>query len=142
MENKIAANLYSQLDDEGREIFQFKGIIDHNTNGSVLTNDTGFDVLKVGHKKCNPTTYHWQVLVEWRYETTNLMEVKASKESILVELAEYAVSNNIDCEPDLAWWLNYIFKKPDRIIAKVNTKYWRDTHKYGVRISKMASEAL
>ena len=37
MENQIYANLYSQLDDEDRDILQFKGIIDHNKDGSALT---------------------------------------------------------------------------------------------------------
>ena len=34
--NQIAANLYSQLDDEGHEILQLKGIIDHNKDRSTL----------------------------------------------------------------------------------------------------------
>ena len=34
------------------------------------------------------------------------------------------------------------FKKVDRIISKSNTKYWRNTNKYSVRISKTAAEYL
>jgi len=56
MANQIAANLYSQLDDEGREIMQFKGIIDHKADGSALTKETGFTILKGGNRKCKPTT--------------------------------------------------------------------------------------
>ena len=46
MANKIYDNLYSQLDDKGQEILQYKGIIDHKKHGSDLTKDTGFNVLK------------------------------------------------------------------------------------------------
>ena len=38
--NQIAANLYSQLDDKGRDILQFKVIIEHNMDGSDLTKET------------------------------------------------------------------------------------------------------
>ena len=56
MANQIAANIYSQLDDEGHERFQLKGIIEHNNDWSALTKEIVFAVLKGGHKKCNTTT--------------------------------------------------------------------------------------
>ena len=40
MANQISAKLYSKLDDEGRGILQFKGIIDHKKDGSALTKET------------------------------------------------------------------------------------------------------
>ena len=40
MADQIPANIYSQLGDEGREIFQFKVIIDHKKYGSTLTKET------------------------------------------------------------------------------------------------------
>ena len=40
MANEIAANLYSQLNDEVCDILQFKGIIDHNKDRSSLTKET------------------------------------------------------------------------------------------------------
>ena len=60
MENQIAANLYPQLEDAGREIFQFKCIIYRKKDGSALKNETGFTVLKGGHRNCKPTT-HWSL---------------------------------------------------------------------------------
>ena len=39
MADKITANLYSQLDNEGREILQLKGIIEHNKDGFTLPKD-------------------------------------------------------------------------------------------------------
>ena len=36
MTNQISANLYSQLDNEGRDILQLKYIIDHKNDGSGL----------------------------------------------------------------------------------------------------------
>ena len=59
-----------------------------------------------------------------------------------VELADYALANGIDDEPAFKWWVPYTLKKRDRIIAKVKTKYWKTTHKYGVRLPKSVEEAL
>ena len=50
------------------------------------------------------------------------MDLKYSKESSPIELAEYAVTNKIDDEPYFAWWVHYVFKTLDRIIAKAKNK--------------------
>ena len=68
--------------------------------------------------------------------------MKDVKEASPIELAEYATANKIYDEPTFAWWVPYAMKKRDRIIAKVKAKYWRTTHKYGVRLPKTAAEAL
>ena len=49
------------------------------------------------------------------------MDLKDVKEAILIELSEYAVANKIDNEPAFACWVNYVFKKQYRIIAKAKT---------------------
>ena len=36
----------------------------------------------------------------------------------------------------------YTLKKRNRIISKVRTKYWRTTHKYGVRLPKNLKESI
>jgi len=58
------------------------------------------------------------------------------KESNPVEVAEFAVSQGIDHEPAFAWWVNYTLKKRDRIIANVNARYHKRTHKFGLEIPK------
>lgn len=142
MANQIAANLYSQLDDEGREHLAFKAIVDHRRDRSALGMDNGFITTKGGQRKPKKTTRGWQVLVEFRDETTSWMDMKDVKEASPIELAEYAVANKIDDEPAFAWWVPYVFRKRNRIIAKTKAKYWRTTHKYGVRLPKSVEEAL
>ena len=114
--NKIAVNLYSQLDDEGREIMSFRGIIDHKSDNSAVTKDNGVD--DKGKKKI--TTRGWKILVEWKDETSTWMDMKDVKEANPIELAEYALASGIDEEPAFAWWVPYTPKKRDRIIRKSN----------------------
>ena len=70
------------------------------------------------------------------------MDMKDIKEASPIKLAECAVANRIDREPAFAWGVPYTLKKQNRIISKVKAKYWRTTHKYGVRLPKMVDEAL
>ena len=59
-----------------------------------------------------------------------------------MQLADYAVKNKIDDEPAFHWWVPYTLRKRNRIIKKVKAKYWRTTHKFGIRLPKSVEEAL
>ena len=54
---------------------------------------------------------------------------------------DYAVANRINDEPAFAWWVPDVFKKRDRILLKVKTKYWQRTHKFGIHIPKSVAQA-
>ena len=59
-----------------------------------------------------------------------------------MELAQYAVANGIADEPAFKWWVPEILRKKNRMIAKIKTKYWRTTHKFGIEIPKSVEHAL
>ena len=44
-------------------------------------------------------------------------------------------------EPAFAWWAPYVLKKLNHILAKINSKYWIQTHKYGIEIPKNMKRA-
>ena len=69
-------------------------------------------------------------------------QVKDVKDSFLVQLAEYAVLNQIADEPVFTWWINKVLKKRDRIISNTARKYWQKTHKYGLLIPHTVKEAI
>ena len=68
--------------------------------------------------------------------------MKDVKEANPIELAEYALAPKIDYEPAFAWWVPVVLKKREHIISKTKAKYWRTTHKYGVRLPKSVEHAL
>ena len=59
-----------------------------------------------------------------------------------MQLAEYAVLNKIAYKPGFAWWIKKVVKKRDRIISKTDRKYWKNMHKYGLRIPHTVEEAI
>ena len=70
------------------------------------------------------------------------LPLKVVKESNPIELADYAVNNKIDNEPAFKWWVPYTLRKRERIVKRVKAKYWRTTHKFGIRLPKNVEEAL
>ena len=57
-------------------------------------------------------------------------------------LGPHAVQARISEEPAFAWWCPYVFRKRNRIISKVKSKYWQRTHKYGIRVPHSVKEAI
>ena len=60
--------------------------------------------------------------------------MKVLKEINPVEVAEYAVAHGIADEPAFAWWVPFTLKKRDRIIASINSRVRRRSHKFGIEL--------
>lgn len=140
--NLIAENLYSQVDEEGQQYQLLSEISDHRSDATAISIDDGFYTDRGGNKKPKQTTRGWELLVSWKDGTASWVKLKDLKESFPVQLAEYAVGNKISSEPGFAWWVPHTLRKKDRIISKVKSKYWKRTHKYGIRLPKSVDEAL
>ncbi|KAL7524097.1 hypothetical protein ACHAWF_000813, partial [Thalassiosira exigua] len=142
MANKVAENLYAQVDDEGREILRFADIVDHRKDSTALTRENGFIKVQGGGSKCIKTTKGWEMLVEWKDGTSSWLPLRDVQEASPVKLTEYAVAMDLNKEPAFTWWVDYVLKKRKMIIKKAKSKYWRTTHKYGIQIPKTPEEAL
>ena len=81
------------------------------------------------------------MLVQWKDGSTTWVSLKDMKESYPVQVAEYCVQYRISAEPAFAWWVPYVLKKRNRIIAKVKCKYWIRTHKFCIWVPKSVQEA-
>ena len=140
--NVIAENMYSQIDAEGHQYQLLQEIVDHRSNGSAVTRDNGFHISKNGNRVPRPTTKDWDLLVAWKDGSTDWIKLKDLKDSYPVQVAEYAVSNQIADEPAFCWWVPSVLRKRNRILAKMKSRYWRTTHKFGIRVPKTVQEAL
>ena len=140
--NLIAQNMFSQVNDEGHRHVLLDSIIDMRTDGSQILKRDAFVTLKSGAKRRVETTKGWESLMLWKDGSTTWTSLKDVKESYPVQLAEYAIENNLTDEPAFAWWVNYVHKKRERILSKVKSKYWVRTHKYGIRVPKTVQEAI
>jgi hypothetical protein len=140
--NLIAENMYSQVDDEGRHFALLSDIIDHKSDGKAVASDDGFFLDRHGKQQRRITTKGWKLLVEWKDGTSSWVPLADMKEAFPIDVAKYAVSNKISSEPAFAWWVPHVLGKRDRLIKKVASKYWKRTHKYGIRLPHSVEEAL
>jgi hypothetical protein len=141
--NVIAENLFAQCDSEGRVTFAMKEITNHRFNNKALSSEDAYYVdNRNGEKKMKPTTQGAEIEIEWNDGTSDWMPMKEVKASFPIELAEYAVANKIADMPQYRWWVPHTLKKRNRIISKVKTKYWRTTHKFGIKLPKSVKEAF
>jgi len=139
--NKIAESIYARIDDQGFTKFYLDEIIDHQKGGDAVTMDNATFTLnnRVLPKR---TTRGWKLLVRWKDGTTSWESLKELKESNPLEVAEYAVANNIASEPAFAWWVPYTLKKRDRVIKAVKNRYSRTYQKFGIELPKTVERAL
>ena len=140
--NVIAENLFTQVDTEGNRFQVLKEIQDHRSDGRAITRANGWNTSRNGNKTPKLTTIGWQLLVEWKTGGTEWVPLKALKQSNPIELAEYAVANNIQDEPAFRWWVPHTLRTRERIISKVKSRYWVTTHKFGIKLPKTVQEAL
>ena len=100
-----------------------------------------FITTRTSTKRRCETTIGWELLVQLKDGSTNWITLKDLKKSYLVQVAEYSVGARISIELAFAWWVPYTLKKRNRIVAKIKSKYWIRTHKFGVWIPKSVQEA-
>ena len=140
--NQVAEALYAQTDEEGRRERIMVEIIDHRSNEEAVKPEDGFvTVRKTGRKKPRITTKGWDIKVKWRDGTSSWIPMKEVKEANPIELAEYAVTAKIADQPAFRWWVPYVLKKRNVIIKKVKGKYWKTTHKFGIKLPHSVEEA-
>ncbi|MHA7927589.1 MAG: Ty1/Copia family ribonuclease HI, partial [Marinobacter sp.] len=142
--NVIAENIYSQVDSEGRSYAIMDEITDHRSDNTAVQRSEGYMVSASGNRSPKITTKGWELLVTWKDGTSDWVPLRRLKESNPVEVAEYATANNIDEEPAFRWWVPTVLRRKRRIISKVKakSKYWRTTHKFGIRLPHSVDEAL
>ena len=82
------------------------------------------------------------MLVRWKDGSTTWVPLNDMKESYPVQVSEYAVLTRIQEEPEFAWRIPHVLRKRNRIVAKVKSKYWICTHKFGIKVRKSVTEAI
>jgi hypothetical protein len=142
MANLIAENMHSQVDEEGQQYTLMSEIMDHKSDGKALSKDDRFYLDCYGKQQPRMTTCGWKLLVEWKDGNSSWVSLNDMKDSYTLETAEYSVMNMISTEPAFAWWVPHVLQKRSWIINKVKTKYWKHTHKYGIRLPHSVEEDL
>lgn len=139
--NVIAESMYAQCDMDGNQQLLLQAIVDFRKDGHAVEVADMY-VQRGNNRHLRKTTKGWHLCVEWKDGSTTWERLADLKESYPVEVAEYAIAQGIDHEPAFAWWAPYVLKRRNRIIAAVNKRYHKRTHKFGIRVPKTWDEAV
>ena len=139
--NIIAQNMYAQCDSEGNQYLLLAGIVDHKRNESAVNRDDMW-ITRGSNPLMRQTTKGWHLCVEWKDGTTSWERLADLKESNPIEVSEYAVAHNIDGEAAFAWWVPFTLKRRNHIIAAVNKRYHKRTHKFGIEVPKTYEDCV
>ena len=131
-DNIIAENMMSQVDSEGHHYQLLTGVTEHKKDDSATAKVGGLINSSSGNLHRNKMTCGWKLLVEWKDSSVDWVPLKYLRQSNKVDLAEYAVENEISGEPAISWWVKETLQHRDRIISKVKSKYWRTSHKFSI----------
>jgi hypothetical protein len=139
--NIIAESMLSKCDSEGHQYTLMAHITDHKRESTAVTKEEGFTWYR-GRKNPRRTTKGWNFCVEWKDGTTSWEPLSILKESNPVEVAEYVTAHGLVEEPAFIWWVPNTLKRRDAIISAVQKRYWKQSHKYGIRVPKSVQEAF
>ena len=137
--NAIAESMYPMCNESSDHILLFDAIVDHRKNDNAMTRAEQKFVYSIGKQQYKRSIKGWEVCVRWKNGSTTWEKLSDFKECYPVQTAEYAVTNDIDTEPALNYWVTHKLKKCDSIISLVNkrqTRYLKKTHKFGIDMPK------
>ena len=140
--NIIAEAIYSQIDHDGRTVTLLEGITDHKFDDTAIKKADGTIRGPGGSRKPKTTTRGWWLLASFKDGTEEWIKLKDFKESNPLEVADYAVANQIADEPAFAWWVPRIIKKKTRVLKAMKKRYFRTHSKFGIEIPKTIARAL
>jgi hypothetical protein len=103
--NVIAEAVYAQVDDEGKHYLIIDDIIDYRKEDNACRTEDMWITSKNGNKHPRMTTKGWKLCVLWKDGSTSWVPLKDLKESNPIEVAEFAVAQNIQHEPAFMWWV-------------------------------------
>ena len=91
--------MYAQVDSDGFSHTLLDHISDFKKDGNAIEKSDAYVITKRGRKRIRRSTNGWNLKVQWKDGSSQWIPLKTLKESNPIEVAEFAISRNIDDEP-------------------------------------------
>jgi len=139
--NVIAENMWAQCDLDGKQQVLLEDIIDHKFTGEAVKFADRYVYID-GRRYPRKSTKGVLLLAQFKDGSTAWERLADLKESYPIEIAEYAVSRGIDHEVAFAWWVPYVLKRRNRIIAAVNKRHAKKNFQFGIEVPTDLTDAI
>ena len=134
--------MFSHIEYKVRHFHISSKITDHKSEFNAILISGEFIKSRNGKNVPKKTTAGSKLIVKWNEVPTSWVPLKDLKASNLLELVEYTINDKIEFGTFLHWWVRGVAKLLDRNIGKVDKKYWKTHHKFGMRVPKTVDEVL
>ena len=139
--NVIAENMWSQCDIAGRQQVLLDAIVDHKFTGEAVKFADRYVYID-GRRYPRKSTKGILLLCQFKDGSQAWERLADLKESYPIEIAEYAVSRGIDHEVAFAWWVPYVLKRRNRIIAAVAKRHTKKNFQFGIEVPTDLADAI
>ncbi len=144
MANKIAKCMYAQCNQGGNQYVLLDCFVDFDKSlTAIFLADQNIALKGCPSKRHN--MYGWKICCQWKDGSTTWESLKDMKESHLLEMAEYAVTQGIDHEPAFNWWVPQVLRLRKCIISLVKKQkmsYLKKNMKFGNKVPTSVDHAL
>jgi hypothetical protein len=118
--NKIAKCMYAQCDPGGNQYILLDCFSDFDKLLTTISlADQNIVVKGRPSKYCN--MYGRKICCQWKDGSTTWESLKDLKESHPLEMAEYAIMQDIDLKPAFNWWVPQVLRLCKHIISLVKS---------------------
>jgi hypothetical protein len=117
----IAENMFVQVNNEGNQFWLLQEIMDHKIDHSAIPILDSMVHSANGTLKPKQMTRGWFLFVQWHDGSVSWEKLADLKVSNPVEVAEYAVVNQLVEAHTFKWWVPHIIHQRNRIISKVKS---------------------
>ena len=140
--NLTAESMFAHIEKAGNRHVLMDKITDHWFDQAAVNSQDVFVTTSSGTKFRIQTTQGFSLFVKCHNGNTTWVALNYIKQAYPVQLAQYALADNISIETAFAWWVPHILKKRNCIIEKVKYKYWLKNHKFGIKVPKNKKQAI
>ena len=133
--------MITQCDPDGNQFLLLDSITDHKKDKSAVPLEDHYVTVN-GRQHHRITTKGWKLCVTWRDGTSSWERLSDLKESYPIQVAEYAVGQDLTHEPTFAWWVQKFLQKRDHIVSAVKQRYAKCSHKFGIEVPRTVKQAL
>ena len=142
--NTIVENICEQVDEYGWDSGLVDEIVSFRKDEEVAIPKGERSVVQVnGITKPVITTKGWDIQIRWTDGTTDFIPLYLAKQSMPIQVAEYALANGYESEPAFKWWVKKVLRHHKRTISKVKARMRKPNRfKFGVKVPMTVEEAL
>ena len=133
--------MFAQVNGKVNRHVLFQEIVNHRYYGTEVKEQDTFITTHTGTNCRRDMTKRFEVLVQYKDGITTWLTLKDMKNLYHVHMDEYTVQRRIAGNPTFPWFIWHALAKRNLIIGNMRSKYWVQTHKFGLKIPKSVQEA-